>query len=201
VPDDAVAAVLNLTAVGATSAGYATVFSCGTSTPDTSNLNFDAGETIANSAVAIIGAGGKVCVYASAALHLVVDVNGAFGPSGTASLTPLTPRRLLDTRVDGVALSAGSIVELPVAGFIGVPAVAVAAALSLTAIASTPAGFMTVLACGTPTPDASNLNFSAGMTIANSATVAIGADGKVCFYTSASVDLLVDIDSAYIAVT
>jgi hypothetical protein len=201
VPDDAVAAVLNVTAVGATSAGYATVFPCGTPTPDTSNLNFDAGETIANSAVATIGDGGRICVYTSAALHLVVDVNGAFGPSGTASLAPLTPRRLLDTRVGGVALAAGSILELPVAGSNGVPADAVAAVLNVTAIATANAGYVTVFACGTPTPDASNLNFSSGTTIANSATVAIGTDGTVCFYTSATVHLLVDINSAYIAVT
>jgi hypothetical protein len=199
VPLDAIAALVNVTAVGATDAGFVTVFACGNPTPDVSNLNFSAGETIANSAVVMIGADGKICVYTSATIHMVIDVNGAFGPSGTASLAPLTPGRLLDTRAGGVAIPAGSIQELQLAGSNGVPADAVAAVVNVTVIGAGEAGFVTVFACATPTPDASNLNFGPSSVIANSATVAIGAGGKICIYTSATIHLVVDIDGAYIA--
>ena len=48
----------------------------GANPPDASNLNFSAGQTIPNSVVAEVGAGGKVCVFTSAPAHLLVDVGG-----------------------------------------------------------------------------------------------------------------------------
>ncbi len=68
--------MLNVTAVQASSAGFMTVFPCGTPVPTASNLNYAAGQTIANAVVAKIGDGGRVCVYTSSAAHLMVDVNG-----------------------------------------------------------------------------------------------------------------------------
>jgi hypothetical protein len=51
-PPGARAAVVNLTAAGGSNAaGYVTAFSCGTPLPLASNLNFEAGQTVANAAV------------------------------------------------------------------------------------------------------------------------------------------------------
>ena len=69
--------MLNVTAVEASSAGFMTVFPCGTPVPTASNLNFAAGQTIPNAVVAKIGDGGRVCIYTSSTAHLIVDVNGS----------------------------------------------------------------------------------------------------------------------------
>jgi hypothetical protein len=44
---------------------------------------------------------------------------------------------------------------------------------------------------------ASNLNYVADQTVANSVTVAIGTVGRVCFYTSAATHLIVDVNAAF----
>ena len=76
VPADADAVMLNVTAVAPDAAGFLTVFPCGSPLPSASNLNFDAGQVVANTVLAKIGADGKVCIYASAATDIVADING-----------------------------------------------------------------------------------------------------------------------------
>jgi hypothetical protein len=78
VPGDASAVVLNVTATGASAAGYVTVFPCGQAPPNSSNLNTTAGGTVPNSVTVKVGAGGKVCLFADISTHLLVDVNGYF---------------------------------------------------------------------------------------------------------------------------
>jgi hypothetical protein len=78
VPVDAAAAVLNVTVIDAQAAGFVTVFPCGGGQPNASNVNFVAGQTVANAVVAKVGVGGRVCVFTSATVELIVDVNGYF---------------------------------------------------------------------------------------------------------------------------
>ncbi len=198
VPADAAAAVLNVTATGTDDgAGYLTAFPCGTSVPNVSNLNFAAGATIPNAVTVKIGIDGKVCFFTSATIHLLVDLDGVYTSTATTSLTPLVPQRLLDTRMVGVRLTADDTWEVAVGGVAGVPASAVAAVLNVTANETDRAGFATVYPCGAARPDVSNLNFSKGQTIANAVTVALGADGKVCVFSTATIDLIVDLDGVY----
>ena len=68
--------MLNVTAIDAFSAGFMTVFPCGTPVPTASNLNYAARQTIPNAVVAKIGSNGRVCIYTSSAAGLIVDVNG-----------------------------------------------------------------------------------------------------------------------------
>ena len=63
VPADAAAVVLNVTVVQARAGGYVTVFPCGESIPNASNVNYVAGQTVPNAVVAKVGVGGKVCVF------------------------------------------------------------------------------------------------------------------------------------------
>jgi hypothetical protein len=65
----------NFTAVGAVSAGFLTVWQCGTR-PPTSTVNFQAGVAIANGAQLPLSASGQLCVFVSNATHVIVDVNG-----------------------------------------------------------------------------------------------------------------------------
>ncbi len=72
------AAALNIAVTQPQQAGYLTVFPCGQEMPLASNLNFAAGQTIANHVTAQLGAHGAVCVYTSSTTHLVVDVEGVY---------------------------------------------------------------------------------------------------------------------------
>ena len=48
VPGNATAVTLNVTSTGSLGGGFATVYPCGTPRPNTSNINFAAGSTVAN---------------------------------------------------------------------------------------------------------------------------------------------------------
>ena len=76
VPGDAAAVMLNVTAVLPAEAGHLTVYPCGESVPNTSNVNYSAGQVVPNAVLAKVGAGGKVCVRTHAAAHIIVDVSG-----------------------------------------------------------------------------------------------------------------------------
>jgi hypothetical protein len=73
---DASAVVLTVTVTQPVAAGFVTVFPCGSPQPFTSNVNFVAGSTVANSVVSGVGAGGRVCLFTMVDTHLVVDVDG-----------------------------------------------------------------------------------------------------------------------------
>jgi hypothetical protein len=88
VPLGADAVVLNMTAVNAQAPGFATVYPCGRSRPEASNLNYAAGQTIPNLVIAQPGAGGKVCIYSYATIDVLADVSGFF-PAGSG-FTPIS---------------------------------------------------------------------------------------------------------------
>ena len=202
VPSDAVAAVLNVTAVGPAADGFATVFPCGQSVPTASNLNYRLGVDIANAVIVQLDASGKACIYTFAVTHLLADVNG-YIPTGSAFST-LTPARLLDSRgpnsrlmgwaVVVVRWSAGSVTEVQVAGRGGVPVGAAAAVLNVTAVGPAADGFATVFPCGQSVPTASNVNYRLGVDIANAVIVQLDASGKACIYTFAVTHLLADVN-------
>jgi hypothetical protein len=116
----------------------------------------------------------------------------------------LTPARLLDSRgpnstVDGLGsgggpMVAGSVTEVQVAGRGGVPVGAVAAVLNVTVVSPSADAFATVFPCGQPVPTASNINYRAGVDIANAVIVQLGAGGKACIYTFAATHLLADVN-------
>ena len=162
---------------------------------------------MANSVVSGVGVGGRVCVFVSAATHLVVDVNGYF--PAVSSFVSLVPARLLESRsgvgvgsVDGLfaglgVRGAGSVTELLVAGRGGVVGDASAVVLTVTVTESVGAGFVTVFPCGSVMPLASNVNFGAGATVANSVVSGVGVGGRVCVFVSESTHLVVDVNGYF----
>jgi hypothetical protein len=68
--------MLNVTATGASSPGYLTIYPCGSAPPNASNLNYTAGQTIANTAYTQVGTDNQVCIFSSAATNIVVDITG-----------------------------------------------------------------------------------------------------------------------------
>jgi hypothetical protein len=82
---------LNLTATAATAQGNLRLYPTGAVTPLVSTLNFTAGVTRANNAVAALGTDGQISVLfsPSGATHVVLDVNGYFQDSTVPLECPL----------------------------------------------------------------------------------------------------------------
>ncbi len=96
VPAGATAVSLNLTVTNPRTPGFLTTYPCDEPRPLASNVNFTSDNTVAGAAIVPVAADGTVCVYTSAATHLVVDVMGSF--SGTDAYIRAGPTRLADTR-------------------------------------------------------------------------------------------------------
>src|SRR6185295_3672058 len=110
---DVDAAVLNVTATGATGPGFVTVYPCDSPQPLASSVNFASSSAVANTVTTDLSTTGTVCLFVggSGPVDLVADVVGFF-PAGSG-YHPLIPARLLDTRpgestVDGKQLGAGA---------------------------------------------------------------------------------------------
>ncbi|WP_229833970.1 N-acetylmuramoyl-L-alanine amidase [Streptomyces xantholiticus] len=115
---------------------------------------------------------------------------------------PVTPERLMDTRVGlGVPqakIGPGGVVTLQVAGKGDIPATGVGAVvLNVTATRVTGTSFVSVYPNGTTRTDASNLNVVEGQTVPNLVIVPV-VNGKVDFYNNAySIDLIADVTGYY----
>lgn len=197
IPASATAASLNITAVRPSGPGHLTVYPCGGSKPNASSLNYAAGAVVANAAVTGIGSGGRVCVYSSTQTDVIVDVNGWL----TSRFTPRVPVRAADTRVGQpvafpaakAPVAAGTSLAVPVAGSFGVPLGAGAVSMNVTAVRPAGAGHLTVYPCGNALPNASNVNFAAGAVVATAVLTGTGDDGRVCVYSSADTDVILDV--------
>ncbi len=74
------AVVVNLTAVGATTAGYLRAYRADGIVPQVSSINYSGnGAAIANGLVVGVSAGRQIEVYASSSVHVVIDVAGTIG--------------------------------------------------------------------------------------------------------------------------
>ena len=195
VPADGVSAVVaNVTVVGPTQAGFLTVWPAGGHLPTISNLNFVPGQTVPNLVTVGVGTGGQILVYNPAGVsHVVVDVVGWYADrwgAGGARYTSLSPSRRFDTRVgaNGVPaapLPPGGSLVVDVTGSSGVPSAGVTAVvMNVTVTEPTAAGYLTVHPGDGAVPLASNLNFSAGQTVANLVTVQVPDDGLVSFFNA-----------------
>jgi hypothetical protein len=101
VPSQGAAAVMLNVTVDATTAppvgGYVTVYPCGGTPPNSSNINFVNGQTIANSVVAPLSPNGTVCFYVYGVAQVLADISGWLA-SGPTVYTAMTPVRFADTR-------------------------------------------------------------------------------------------------------
>ena len=66
--------------------------------------------------------------------------------------------------------------------------------MNITVVSPAADGFATVFPCGQPVPTASNVNYRAGVDIANAVTVKLSDAGKACIYTFAATHLLADVN-------
>ena len=99
VPAGATAAALNITVVSPTGDGFVTVFPCGVTQPNASNLNYLTGDVVANNVTAPIGENGRVCLTSFADSDVIVDISGWFEGDANNGFVGATPNRLVDTRI------------------------------------------------------------------------------------------------------
>ena len=190
VPDDAVGAVVNVTATGGSGAGYLTVYPCGATPPTASNVNFQAGTNVPNLVTTALG-GGQLCVFANVTTHVIIDLAGWYRTSAGAAFTPMSPQRVLDTRSGAMAQN----YVLPLGNLVSADAVAVA--VNLTATQAGAPGYLTAYPCGGAVPLVSNVNFGGGQTVPNSAVVPIGASRAICIFANTPTHVIVDLAGAF----
>jgi hypothetical protein len=71
--------VLNVTVTSPTAPSFVAVFPAGEARPNVSNVNFGAGQTVANLVTAKLGTGGQLSIYNSAgSADVIADVAGWF---------------------------------------------------------------------------------------------------------------------------
>jgi len=182
----ATAVAASVTVTDPAAAGFVTVMSCGGGVPTASNVNVLRGETRANSVIAPVDATGQMCLFTSAAAHIIVDVAGWFGSSGD-ELRASDPLRLLDSRLaGGPRVAAGATVKV----YAGTGAKGTV--LNVTATDTMSAGYLTAWPCDQGRPATSSVGFVAGQTIADAVVTGVAADGTVCIFASAAAHIVVD---------
>lgn len=186
VPTGTTAVAVGITATGTTADGYVTVWPCADDAPDASMVNTQAGRDRA--AQAVVAASNVLCIRSSTATHLLVDLQGAFTTAGTGGrLRAVAPRRVVDTRGTGrtreVAFSA--------------PSGATAVAVTVTVTDPTGSGYVSTHACGADPGNTSVVNMTSGETVAGTAYVPTGRDGRVCVTASTDTHLVVDLTGSF----
>jgi hypothetical protein len=141
-------------------------------------------------------------------VDLIADVSGYYSRSATELYEPASPERVLDTRNGtGAAKSPvpdnGTVKLLVAIGDTNIaPAGYMSAvAVNITVVDPSSNGYVTAYADGTGRPGTSNLNYTSGQTVANSAVIPVAASGEIDLTnemsTSRSTSLLVDIVGYY----
>lgn len=188
---DAIA--LNVTVTNAGAGGYVTAYPDGTAKPAVSNLNFSAGQTIANTVIVKVGADGYIDLTntSSAPVDLIADAEGSYSTDGYAGYHPVTPTRVLDTRASKATVAANATTKVYFGSYTGAAAVT----LNITAVNERQGGYITAYPDGWSMPTASNVNFGPGQVIQNEAIVEVGSDGYVDFTNTSggTVDLVIDL--------
>lgn len=204
VPASGVSSVaLTVTATNSAGPGYVQVVPTGGSTSlgSTSNVNLTGGgQTVANLVIVPIGTGGTVQLYNSSGTDVIADVVGYFTDttaetSAAGLFVPVTPGRLMDTRVAGPVAS-GSETLLAPGGAAGLPTTGMGAVfLNLTATQTAGAGFLQVFPSGLGVPGASSsVNFTgAGQTVASAAVGGLGSEVTFSVYTPTSTHVVIDV--------
>lgn len=190
------AAFVNLTPVDADGVGYATLVPAGVDTAGgVSNVNFAPDGVDPNLAVTVVGDGGQVCFVNSelAGVHVIADVAGSVhADTFTAPSATGGPVRVVDTRVDGIAVEPAGQRCFQVPG----GAAGDLALVNVTPVNATAAGYgkLVTVDDGIEHGGGSNVNFAPGSVDPNFAATVVGDDGQVCFVNSehATVDVIVD---------
>ncbi|MEC4576247.1 hypothetical protein [Streptomyces virginiae] len=215
VPAGAKAVALNVTVTNPRATGHLTVFPSGQAAPNTSNLNFTGGQTIANAVIVPIGADGKINVRNGGwdPADVIVDVVGYYSPESVSAYIPIRPKRDLDTR-DPAQWPSGPLkpYRYIFSTYSEEDPTATAMVLNTTVTNTGGPGHLTVAPdpnalwqyenkTHTPpvAPNSSTLNWTAGKTVPNLVQASTGNHGIVDFFNRSgnNTDLIIDIFGVY----
>ena len=189
IPASGVTAIAaNITATNPRSNGFITAYPSGESLPNASNVNYGHNQTVANMADVPVGSDGQIVIHntSSSSVDVVIDVSGYFTDlvnAGTGVATdsylPTAPLRWLDTRTSswgyGPLQPYWYYYQL---GAYSTDSGVTSMVINATVTDTQHNGFLTLYPVNTQTandiPNASNLNFAAGQTVANLAFVPLG---------------------------
>ncbi|HEX3959906.1 MAG TPA: choice-of-anchor Q domain-containing protein [Trebonia sp.] len=193
VPAGAAAAVINLTVTDPQKSGHLTAYPDGTHAPNTSNLNFSAGETVPN--LVIVPLTNDIADIANASpgtVQMVADLEGYFSSSAPDSFVPISPTRELDTRTTGSALAAGKAITMNILTDAGQTAAAMVD--NVTVVSPAKIGNLIVYPAGQSRPVVSNLNFKVNETVPNLVIAKGGTSAQVSYYNNSpgKIQLIVD---------
>ncbi len=191
--------VLTVTVVDPRPAGYLTAWPGYSTRPQTSNLNFQPGRTVAATVIVPVSDNGVVELFngSSGSVQLIVDINGftlAGTPVAAGTIGPVTAR-IADSRL-GLQIPRA----VPALGSVAVqvtsPDSGVAGAVATVTVVDPQAGgYVTAFRSGTRRPGTSNLNFQAGQTVATTVIVPVSRAGKIQLFNGSPGDahLIIDI--------
>ncbi|MFD9409695.1 hypothetical protein ACFWBN_22135 [Streptomyces sp. NPDC059989] len=211
------AVTLNVTATNPTAGSYVTAYPHGSARPTASNLNFTAGQTIPNQVTVPVGADGKVELYNFAGtVDLIADISGYYSATGS-KFVPTGPTRVLDTRnAPGAPLGERKELDIqPNSWKFGIPPFGVTGVtMNVTATGGTAASYLSAApSSGCDRyhgmyPEYSNLNFTAGQTIANAVTGQLPplnycgqrtwADAVTIYNHAGTVDVIADVSGYFL---
>ena len=179
---------------------YVSVFPAGSAMPATSNINFVAGEQLANRVIIPLGAGGAVTIFnASGRVNVVVDVGGWFTDTttvvGGSRFAAIPVQRMLDTRNGFGAIPEGGIAAIAFSDTASIGVTAIVA--NFTIVAASQPSYLTVWPAGSGQPVASDLNYAAGQTVANLVIARIGSGGFNVYNYFGRPQLVIDLAGYY----
>ncbi|MGC2207770.1 MAG: G1 family glutamic endopeptidase [Candidatus Dormiibacterota bacterium] len=202
---DVEAALLNVTVTDTDAASFLTVYPEAGTQPNSSNLNWIPGQTVPNRVVVPVNTTtGQITVFnAFGKADVIVDVDGYFtndnAPAGAGLYTAITPTRLVDTRSGsgefgaGATLGPSGVNSEPLASLGSLGSNVTAMVTNVTTTDTTAPSFLTVYP-GPSLPNASDLNWTGGRTVANLTIATVDSQGNVSFFNDAgSVDVIADI--------
>jgi hypothetical protein len=210
IPAGASTILLNLTAVSGSAPGsYLSVYPAASgavpcpANHSSSNLNFAAGQILANRVAVRVGTGGNVCIYNDAgSVNVIVDLAGWYsgGQSGDTTGMPYSgwmPTRAYDSRRlgqlgPGNGQAACLAVAMP-------PAASGVVSLNLTGLGASDPTYLQVYPTGAPpNPPTSDLNLLPGGIVSNLMIARLGDNHSITVCNSAgTVDFFVDVSGGY----
>lgn len=214
IPANVTAVALNLTVANPSSGGYVSAYPDGKPQPTVSNVNFAAGQTIANAAIVPVGQDGYIdLAITGGPARLIADVYGYFSTSGGSPYLPVQPFRRFDSRkITNGALLSGYAYLLDMSqgsGRLDPGAIITGTVINTTVTDTAAGGYLTVFPDDSNqgsgpilVPNTSTLNFKAHDTVANLSLPAVPTDNTVDYYdgSGGSLQLIVDVYGYFVAI-
>ena len=206
VPSTATSVVLNVTVTNTTQWSFMSVYPDSTTVPNTSNLNWLAGQTKANMVQVSLPINDTVDFYnAFGNADLVVDLLGYYEPSFSygGMYNPITPTRICDTRVSSNQCSnkafspSNESDTIQITNNANIDSNAEAVVLNITATDTSSWGYMTVSANGSTSTSSVNFN-GANDTQSNRIIVPLSSTGTITVVNNnGSADLVIDVEGYF----